>query len=362
MRKPVRVGLISTSWFAEMSLIPNTQSHPNAKLISICGRQKKRAEEVAEKYEIAQVYTDYRELIRSDELDAVIVGSPDDLHHEMVMEALSYGKHVLCEKPMASSLAQAQEMASLADTKGVVNMINFTWGWLPFYVYLKELLDLGTIGEPIYVSLGYKASHGIEHQGWRFDEDRAAGILGDLGAHLVHLVHNLFGNVKSVSANLSTSSAPRPDQSIPQNPANTSAALLLDLEGGVQGVLHATGVTMMGKKLQEQQVEIAGSEGTLQGLVRFDQPYRIWLTKRDQQDTLELKIPDRLWGDIDQTLPTFDQLLSFFKVKPVGPRLFIETILQENSAKPDFMEGVRVQQVIDAALRSHREGVRLVID
>ena len=362
MQRKVRVGLISTSWFAEWNLIPNTQSHPDAKLVSICGRQLDRAQDVAKRYGIEKVYTDYKELIQSDDLDAVIVGSPDDLHYEMVIDALFQRKHVFCEKPMASSVGQAQEMTSLAQKQGVVNMINFTWGWLPFYVYIKELLDGGAIGEPMYISIGYKATHGLENQGWRFDGDRAAGILGDLGAHLIHIVHNLFGDIVSISANLKSFSAPRQQQIIPNNLANTSAALLLELKSGVQGVLHVTGVTMMGRKLQEHQIEMAGSEGTLQGLIRFDKPPKIWLTKRDQEDTQELSIPDRLWGRVDRTLPAIDQLSSFFKVMPAGPRLFIETISRGKSGEPGFTEGLRVQKVIDGAFRSHMGGVRVALD
>ena len=66
MQRKVRVGLISTSWFAEWNLIPNTQSHPDAKLVSICGRHLDRAKDVAKRYGIEKVYTDYKELIRSD--------------------------------------------------------------------------------------------------------------------------------------------------------------------------------------------------------------------------------------------------------------------------------------------------------
>ena len=110
-----------------------------AELLSVCGRRFERAEEIAKKHGINRIYAEYRELIRSDDLDAVIVGSPDDLHHEMVIEALSHGKHVFCEKPMASSVQQAQEMASLAQKQGVVNMVNFTWGWLTLCVYIETV-------------------------------------------------------------------------------------------------------------------------------------------------------------------------------------------------------------------------------
>ena len=89
-------------------------------------------------------------------------------------------------------------------------------------------------------------------------------------------------------------------------------------------------------------MELACSEGTLQGLIRFDKnkPFRLWLTRRDEQDTVELPIPDQLFGGIDRTLPAIDQLSSFFKVMPAGPRLFVENILQGKSGKPDFNESL----------------------
>ena len=101
----------------------------------------------------------------SDDLDAVIVATPDDCHHEMT---------------------------DVAEQKGVVNMINFTWRWMPFYTYIRELLAEGTIGELFYLNIAYSSSHGIEHQGWRFDADRAAGVLGDLGSH-VDTYRHAFG-------------------------------------------------------------------------------------------------------------------------------------------------------------------------
>ena len=95
----LRVGLISTSWFAGMFHIPLMQSHKGAPLVSICGRNKKNAEEFSAERGIKRVYTDYRTLVDSDDLDAVIIATPDDCHHEMTLYALRVVKQVLCEKP-----------------------------------------------------------------------------------------------------------------------------------------------------------------------------------------------------------------------------------------------------------------------
>jgi predicted dehydrogenase len=357
----IRVGLINTSWFAGMFHIPLTQSHEGADLVSICGRDKGNADEIAAQHGIKNVHTDYRTLVDSDDLDAVIVATPDDCHYEMTMYALRAGKHILCEKPMASTVAEAEEMTALAEQAAVVNMINFTWRWMPFYTYIRELIAEGTIGKLFYLNIDYKSSHGIEHQGWRFDADRAAGVLGDLGSHVIHVANLLAGEVAAVSANLQPYSAPQPDQAVPDNPANTSAALIMDFANGVQGTLHASAATYLGNRGQEQRVEIAGSEATLTGVMDMFNPDRIFLSRRDQDNVEELTVPDRLWGDVDRSIGRFDQNIDFFSKMPVGPRLFVDTILNDAKSEPSFRDGLHVQKVIDAALESDKTGHKIEI-
>ena len=102
-----------------------------------------------------KIYTDYRELIRSDDLDAVIVGSPDDLHHQIAAEALPHGKHVFCEKPMAKLVQQTQEMLSPTQKK-----LQSIWSILPgdacICVSISKLLDGRNIGVTMYISIGDK--------------------------------------------------------------------------------------------------------------------------------------------------------------------------------------------------------------
>ena len=357
----LRVGLISTSWFAGMFHIPLTQSHEGAHLVSICGRNKKNAEDLAAEHGIERVHTDYRTLVDNDDLDAVIIATPDDCHHEMTLYALRAGKHVLCEKPMASSVAEATEMTELAEQVGVVNMINFTWRWMPFYTYIRELLAEGTIGELFYLNIAYSSSHGIEHQGWRFDADRAAGVLGDLGSHVIHIATLLAGDVTAVSANLQPYSDPQVDQKVPDNPANTSAALLMEYANGVHGTLHASAATNLGNRGQEQRVEIAGSQGSITGVMDMFNPDRILLSRRGEDEVEELGVPERLWGDVDRTLGKFDQTLDFYKKMSVGPRLFVDTVQQNGQSDPSFRDGLHVQKVISAALASHASGSKVEV-
>lgn len=109
MDKKVRIGVIGTSGWSEVH-INNLKKHSGADLAAVCGRNLAHTTEIAQKYAIPHIFTDYRQMIDQAGLDAVVVCSPDDLHYPMTMQALDKGLHVLCEKPLALDVAQARAM------------------------------------------------------------------------------------------------------------------------------------------------------------------------------------------------------------------------------------------------------------
>jgi predicted dehydrogenase len=127
MSTQVRVGFIGTSRYADLSHLATFKSHTQAQLAAICGRNRERAEEMATKYDIPQVFTDYQEMIERGGLDAIVVATPDYLHYPMTMAALAAGMHVLCEKPLAMTAQQAKEVADKAEAMGVKHMTFFTF-------------------------------------------------------------------------------------------------------------------------------------------------------------------------------------------------------------------------------------------
>ena len=146
MAEQVRFGIISTSWWADLIHLPSLKSHPQAEVAAICGRNRDRAEEMAKKYEIPLVFSDYREMIEKGKLNALVVGTPDDLHYQITMDALDASLHVICEKPLAMNAKQAREMYEKAESVGVNHMAYFCWRWLPHYRRLRKLIDEGYIG------------------------------------------------------------------------------------------------------------------------------------------------------------------------------------------------------------------------
>lgn len=97
MSRKIAVGLVGTSWYADLMHLPALKSHPQANLTAICGRNRDRAEEMAQKYAIPQVFTDYQALIEQAGLEALVVALPDDLHYPVTMAALDAGLHVCSE-------------------------------------------------------------------------------------------------------------------------------------------------------------------------------------------------------------------------------------------------------------------------
>src|SRR5258706_1684217 len=136
--KNVSVGLVGTSWWADAMYLPALANHPNGRITAICGRNAENARLMAERWNIPHVYTDYNEMIEKEPLQALIVSTLNDTHYPITVRAIEAGLHVLCEKPIGLSYAQARDMAVLADRKGIKHMTAFTYRFMATTRYIKE--------------------------------------------------------------------------------------------------------------------------------------------------------------------------------------------------------------------------------
>ena len=204
MSKTVRVGVVGTSWYSDAMHLTALNSHSQATVSAICGRNRDRAEELAAKFGILSVYTDYEEMIRLANLDAIVIAVPDDLHYPITMATLDAGLHVLCEKPMAFTLEQARQMLAKAEAMRVKHMVYFTWRWAPYFRLLHRLVSQGYIGRcydaHFYYVGGY--ARGGEYQ-WKWDQQHGLGVLGDLGSHMIDQALFTVGEIARVHASLS---------------------------------------------------------------------------------------------------------------------------------------------------------------
>ncbi|MFD7862793.1 Gfo/Idh/MocA family protein [Streptomyces sp. NPDC059783] len=177
-------------------------------LAAICGRDRTAVEAAADRHGWAAAETDWRALIARDDVQLVDICTPGDSHAEIAIAALEAGKHVLCEKPLANTVAEAEAMteaARRAAARGQIAMSGFNYRKVPAMAYARRLIASGRLGTLRHVRATYLQDWLVDPASpltWRLRKDRAgSGALGDLGAHIVDLAQYLAGEpLVSVSA------------------------------------------------------------------------------------------------------------------------------------------------------------------
>ncbi|MBN1350300.1 Gfo/Idh/MocA family oxidoreductase [candidate division KSB1 bacterium] len=357
MSEKIRVGIIGTSPYAEKIHLPAFASHPRAELAAICGRTQSRTAAVAAKYKIPESYADYRKMIAHANFDAVAIIAPDDLHHPMTMAALDAGLHVLCEKPLALNVGQAAEMTEKAAQLGVKNMIFFTCRWLPYFRYLKQLIQEDFIGRCYQCLICFQMGYGRSGEYvWRLDAERANGALGDLGSHMIDFAQWCIGEITTVSAQLTTFVKRHDAGGSPlKQPANDSAILTLEFANGARGMIHVSAVTPIGDRGRFHHISFHGDKGSLEANITRSGG-QIYGVRSAEEAFKPLSVPDHIFGASDRANP-----YGVFITESAGARKFIDAIIADRSLEPDFHCGLSVQRVIDAAIASHSSGRKMVL-
>ncbi|MCX5427721.1 Gfo/Idh/MocA family oxidoreductase [Streptomyces sp. NBC_00257] len=169
-------------------------------LAAVCGRDRAAVDAAAARLGWAAAETDWRALIARDDVQLVDICTPGDSHAEIAIAALEAGKHVLCEKPLANTVAEAEAMAEAAEraaARGQVAMVGFNYRRVPAITYARQLIAQGRLGTLRHVRAAYLQDWLVDAESpltWRLERERAgSGALGDLGAHIVDLAQYLAG-------------------------------------------------------------------------------------------------------------------------------------------------------------------------
>ena len=354
----LKLGLIGTSWWVDAMYLPALKEHPDAELVAICGRNRERAEARAKAWGISQVFTDI-DAILALELDALIIASSNDSHYALTLKALNRGLHVLCEKPLGLSEAQAREMYLLAKAKGLKNMTPFTYSYMPTARYLKELIDSGFIGQPYDLNLRYYTGYGRNPDYmWRFDKGKAgSGALGDIASHFIYLAMHFYGEISGVFAKLGTQ-IKRPSldpEGKTYKQADDSALLTLSFANGALGSIHVT--TLASEETafgQIHQMDFHGSEGTLRSLTDWDTVQEVAGARVGEGPVRKLELPEHIWQGVrrDTVHHTYKDV---FRTQDVMARAFVTDIIEDRACQPDFLAGLKVQRLLDAAIKSDEQ-------
>jgi D-xylose 1-dehydrogenase (NADP+, D-xylono-1,5-lactone-forming) len=188
----VNWGVLGAARVAEKVLVPGIQRSGNGRVYAVASRTPEKASQFAKKVGARVAYGSYEELLRDDLVQAVYVALPNSLHKEWTIRAAEAGKHVLCEKPMATRYADAVEMVDACRRNGVLLMEAFAHRFHPQNVAVKRIVDEGGIGEPT----GFVAVHSssLPEQGdIRLNKELDGGALADKGCYCVNTARLMMG-------------------------------------------------------------------------------------------------------------------------------------------------------------------------
>jgi predicted dehydrogenase len=343
----VRVGVIGAGGFAEVCHVPGLQSHPQAEVVALCGRNRSRCEEMAARLGVPEAITDYQELVARPDIDAVTITTPNVAHHPIATAAFAAGKHVFCEKPLAMNREEAETMLRAARQSGRIHQVAFTFRYTHCLQRLREELAGGTIGRPFYVRVqgeGFGDLRPEGRGGWRHLQALAGGgMLADMGSHYFDLVNWILAPVAEVCGLVE--SIPRQrvvgDETVTVD-SDDLAAVWFRTENGVAGQFFSSRVTP--PHGANGFFEVIGEKGAL-----------FAHTTRGSGDALRLQRP----GEQPEELPLPEESRSG-KDYALGRmmRAFVDGIFAGRSAADvdaTFIDGWRTQCAQDAVVASMRE-------
>jgi predicted dehydrogenase len=341
----------------------------------IVGRNAEAVAQAADKWGWAESDTDWRRAIERDDIDLIDIVTPGDTHAEIAIAALEAGKHVLCEKPLANTVEEAQAMAEAAEraaAKGVRSMVGFTYRRVPATTFARDLVAAGKIGEIRQVRAMYLQDWLADAEApltWRMKKELAgSGALGDIGAHIIDLTQYITGQrLTSVSGMLETFVKERPLLESGHGLSGTASTergeVTVDdlalftgrFEGGAVGSFEATRFST-GRK-NALRIEIAGSTGA----ISFD------LEDLNALGYYDATAPDTEQGfrKILVTEPGHPYMGAWW---PTGHMLgyehgfshqvkdLLEAIDAGEQPTPSFADGLQVQQVLQAVEASSDNG------
>jgi len=331
-----------------------------------CGRNGEKARAFASTWGYARVETDWRRAVEADDVDLIDICAPNDMHAEIAIAGARAGKMVLCEKPLARTLEEAEAMVEAVERAGVPNMVWYNYRRVPAIALAKQLVDEGRIGRPFHYRTNFLQDWTISPdvpQGgaalWRLDVQAAgSGVTGDLLAHNIDTAMYLNGAITRVVARTETFVKERVHTATGRvEPVGIDDASLFIAEfaNGSLGLFEATRYAR-GHKAAKM-LELNGADGSLrfqleemEYLDYFEYPgvpghVRGW--RRIHVTNSEHPYMDRYWvpGLVIGYEHTFlNALADFVRGLETGGRV-----------QPDFRNALQTQRVCEAVLRSARE-------
>ncbi|MXN64196.1 gfo/Idh/MocA family oxidoreductase [Stappia sp. GBMRC 2046] len=340
---------------------------PDVSLEVLCDTPAERAQSMARQFGFARSTDRWHDLIGDPAVDIVSITTPNALHREMALAALAAGKHVHCEKPLALTLEQAEEMETAARAAGVRTIVGYNYIHNPAVSHARKLIADGMIGRPVHyrgwVDEDYQADPELPWT-WRAKRSEAGlGTLGDLGCHLVSMAHVLMGQVSSLIADIQIIHETRPlpgaSGRAPVENEDTASAIVR-FESGAQGTL-CTSRSAWGRK-NKLDWEVHGTKGMISFSQERLNELQFYVNdgpRAEQGFRTILTGPEH--APYGMFCPAPGHQLGFGDLKTIEVAAFLRAIAGGQDVFPDFTDALGIERVIHAIDISAREGRRITL-
>lgn len=347
-------------------------------LKTLCDIDPKIAEDSCERFGYEKWCTDWHDVVNDPEIDVVSICTPNNAHAPIAIAALNAGKHVLCEKPIASTRKDAEAMAAAAAEaakKGVISMNAYQYRRVPALVLAKKFIDEGSIGKILNVRCTYLQSWSADPSSplsWRFQKDIAgAGTLGDIASHVIDIAQMLAGDIAEVVSTVKTYITERPVQeggvdllgTVKLGPDAKKApvdvddenSFLVKFKSGAVGSIEATRNAWGRNNFIT--VEVHGTEGSLYFNYERLNELQVCFAK-DPDDRRGFKTiytgPAHFYGEVTWNIPGMN--IGYGELKTIEIYDFIKAIVEGKQPTTNFQVGYGVEKVCDAVLKSSESG------
>lgn len=371
--KPIRTAIFGTGFMGRVHL-EGVRRTDGVEAAAVVGRNAEAARCLAAGFSIPTVTTDYREALREPAIDAVHICTPNAQHFPMAKDALLAGKHVLCEKPLATSVEEGEELAALAARQGLRNCVCHNLRYYPMVQQMRRMCEAGDLGEILVVQGTYSQDWLLYDTDWNWRVETSAGgtsrCMADIGSHFFDMAEHVTGlRVTTLCADLQTF---HPTRKQPKHSIETFANKLLGPEDYSErkidtedfgAVIFRMGTRTRGAMTASQvsagrknrlSIEIYGTKSSVAW--NQERPDELWAGRRDAGNQIYVKDPSLLKAEARPyaDLPgghsegyddTFKQVF----------RRFYNSIRSPGWPEyPEFADGLRQLKILSAALESNR--------
>jgi predicted dehydrogenase len=373
--KPIRTAIFGTGFMGRVHL-EAVRRVESVEVAAIAGRNEEATRKLGAGFSVPVLTTDYREVLRDPAIDAVHIGTPNAQHFSMAKDALLAGKHVLCEKPLTTTVAEAEELVSIATRQGVRNCTCHNLRYYPMVQQMRRMREAGELGEILVVQGTYSQDWLLYDTDWNWRVETKAGgpsrCMADIGSHFFDMAEHVTGlRVTSLCADLQTF---HPTRKQPKHSVETFANKLLGPEDYVEtpidtedfgAVIFRMGARTRGCMTASQvsagrknglSIEIYGTRSSVAW--NQERPDELWAGHRDVGNQVFVKDPSLLkptarsyadlpGGHSEGYDDTFKQVFRRFYASIATPG--------EAPEYPQFVDGLRQLTILDAALQSNRK-------